>query len=106
MFDIVNSQIIVARETDQVVLIALMIAHEDVLTMHTPIIFPPAFGFLDSLAFGVVVGRERNAILLQIAQHFLLPLGYNLVVSHMQSFTIITKPPESRLLASDRNRSV
>jgi hypothetical protein len=30
----------------------------------------------------VIVGRERDPMLLQIPQHFLLPLGYYLVVCH------------------------
>lgn len=56
MLDVMNRQIIVAGEADEVMLVAFVIAHEDVLAMHTPIVMPPPFGFLDGLAFGVIVG--------------------------------------------------
>ena len=82
MLDVVNRQVIIAREAYQVMLIALMIAHEDILTMHTPVVMPPAFGFLYGFAFGVIVSCERNVMFVQIAQHFLLPIGYNIVVIH------------------------
>ena len=82
MLDVMYRQIVVAREADQVVLVALVISHEDILAMHTPVVLPSPLGFLYRLAFGVIVGRERDPMLLQIPQHFLLPLGYNLVVFH------------------------
>jgi len=77
MLDIVNRQIVVTRKADQVMLVTLVIAHEDVLAMHTPVVVPPPFGFLYRLAFGVIVGRERNVVLVQIPQNFLLPFGYD-----------------------------
>lgn len=61
-----DRQIIVAREADQVMLIAFVVAHEYILAMHTPVIFPPPLGFLYRLAFGVVVRRERYAVRLQV----------------------------------------
>ncbi len=82
MLDVMYRQIIVAWEADQVVLVALVISHEDVLAMHTPIVLPPPLGFLYRFAFGVIVGRKRDPMLLQIPQHFLLPFGYYLVVCH------------------------
>ena len=82
MLDIMNRQVIIAREAYQVMLIALMIAHEDILTMHTPVVMPPAFGFLYGFAFGVIVSCERNVMFVQIAQHFLLPIGYDIVMIH------------------------
>ena len=62
-------QIVIAMEADEVMLIALMIAHKDVLAMHTSVIFPPALGLLDGLAFRVVVAREWDGVLSQIIQH-------------------------------------
>jgi len=59
-----------------------MIAHEDVLAMNATIVVPPAFGFLDGLAFGVVVGSEGNVVFLQITQDALLSIGYNVIVFH------------------------
>ena len=79
MFDIMNRQIVVAREANEVMLVTLVIAHEDVLAMHTSIVVPPAFGFLNSLTFGVIVGRKGDVVFLQIAQHVLLPFGYDVV---------------------------
>ena len=75
MLDIMNSQIVIAGETDKVMLVALMIAHEDILAMDRPIVMPPSFGFFNCFAFRVVVDREGDMMLLQIAQHSLLPLG-------------------------------
>ena len=75
MLNVVNRQIVVAGEADQVVLIALVVAHKNVLAMHTPVVVPPPFGFLYRLAFRVIVRSERDVMLLQIAQHTLLPIG-------------------------------
>ena len=83
MFDVMNRQIVVARETDEVVLVTLVIAHEDVLAMHTPVVVPPPFGFLDGFAFRVIVRRERNPVFLQIPQNLLLPFRNYLVVIHI-----------------------
>ena len=52
MLDIMNSEIVVARETDKVMLVSLMIAHEDILAMYRAIVTPPSFGFLDGLPSG------------------------------------------------------
>ena len=82
MFDVMNCQIVITGEADQVMLVAFVVAHKDVLAMHTPVVLPPAFGFLYRLAFGVIVGRERNPVFAEIAQHVFLPLGYDLVVFH------------------------
>ena len=80
MLYVMNRQVFVARETDEVMPVALVIAHEDILAMHRPVVVPPTLRFLDGLAFGVVVGREGDVMVLQIPQHFLLPLGNNLVL--------------------------
>ena len=83
MLDVMDSQIAVAGETDEVMLRALVIAHEDVLAMHGAVVVPPALRLLDGLALGVVVGGEGDVVLLQIAQHFLLPLGDDVVGIHV-----------------------
>jgi hypothetical protein len=41
-------------------LIALVIAHKDVLAMHTTIILPPAFRLLDGLTLGMIVALKWN----------------------------------------------
>ena len=82
MLDVVYRQIVVALEADEVVLVALVVAHEYVLAMHAPVVVPPALGFLNRLAFRVIVGREGDVMFAQIAQHALLTFGYYLVVIH------------------------
>ena len=79
MLDVMDCEIVVARETDEVVLVAFVVAHEDVFAMDGTIIVPPTFRLLDGLAFGVIVGRERNVVFVQIAEDALLTVG-NLVV--------------------------
>ena len=46
MLDVMYRQIIVAWKTDQVMLIALVVAHENVLTMHAPVVVPPSLRLL------------------------------------------------------------
>ena len=82
MLDVVDGEVVVAREADEIVLVALVVSHKNVLTMHTAVVVPPAFGLLDGFAFWVVVGSERDIVFLQIAQHFLLALGYDFAVGH------------------------
>ena len=82
MLDVMNRQIVFARETNQVMLISLVVAHEDVLTMHTPVFVPPSFGLLYRLALRVVIRRERNSMPFQIPQHCLLPIRYDFVFLH------------------------
>jgi hypothetical protein len=66
MLDVVNRQIVVAGEAYEVMLVTFVIAHEDVFAMNTPVVMPPTFGFFDGLAFGVIVGRERNMAVGQV----------------------------------------
>ena len=81
MLDVVNSQIIIAREANEVMLVALVVAHEDVLTMHATVSVPPPFGFFDGFALGVVVGGEGNMVLQQVFQHLLLARRDDFVIS-------------------------
>ena len=76
----------VAMEAYKVMAVTLMIAHEDILAMHRPVVVPPTLRFLDGLAFGVVIGREGDVMVLQIQQHFLLPLGNNLEIHTIRSY--------------------
>lgn len=80
MLDVMDCEIVVAREADEVVLVAFVVAHEDVFAMDGTIIVPPTFRLLDGLALGVIVGRERNVVFVQIAEDALLTVGNNLVV--------------------------
>ena len=63
LLQVVDSQVMVAVKADEVVLRTLVVAHEDVLAMHTAIVFPPTFCLLDGLAFGVVVAFKRYLML-------------------------------------------
>ena len=83
MLDIVNCQIIVTREANQVMLVTLVVAHEDVLAMHTPVVVPPPLRLLNRLAFRVIVGRKWDIVFVQIAQHAFLSIRYDLVVIHL-----------------------
>lgn len=80
MLDVMDREIVVAREADEVVLVAFVVAHEDVFAMDGTIIVPPTFRLLDGLALGVIVGRERNVVFVQIAEDALLTVGNTLVV--------------------------
>ena len=82
MLDVVNSQIIIAREANEVMLVALVVAHEDVLAMHAAVSVPPTFVFLDGFALGVIVGGEGNMVLAEIAKDALLTIGDNVVFFH------------------------
>lgn len=82
MLDVVDGEVVVAGEADEIVLVALVIAHENVLAMHAAVVVPPAFCLLDGFALGVVVGSEGDIVLLQVAEHFLLTRRYDFAVGH------------------------
>ena len=63
-------QVVVAVEAYQVVLVSLVVAHEDVLAVHAAVILPPALSFLDGLALGMVVAGEGDIVLLQEIENF------------------------------------
>ena len=52
----------VAMETDEVVLVAFVVAEEDVLAVDASVVLPPAFGFLNGLAFGVVIDGVGDGV--------------------------------------------
>ena len=62
LLKVVDSQVVVAMEADEVVPVALVVAHEDVLAMHTAVIVPPTLRLLDGLALGVVVYSTLSII--------------------------------------------
>jgi hypothetical protein len=62
-------KIMVAMVADEIMLITLMVAHEDILTMHTTIILPPTLCFLYGLAFWMVITLKRNIVLPKIREH-------------------------------------
>ena len=58
MLQVVDVQIVVAIEADEVMLITLVVAQEDVFAVHTTVILPPSLGFFDGFAFGMSIARE------------------------------------------------
>ena len=74
-------EVVVAMETDEVVLVALVVAHEDVLAMHRPVVPPPALCLFDGLAFRVIVAGEGNVVLLEVIEHYILSFCCHTVVN-------------------------
>ena len=72
LLQIVDSQVMIAVKADEVMLRALVVAHEDILAMHAAIVLPPAFSLLDGLALGVVVARVWYVMRSQVIQHLFL----------------------------------
>jgi hypothetical protein len=68
----VDVEIVVAMEADEVVLIALVVAHEDVFAMHRPVVVPPPLCFLDGLSLGMLVASERYVVLAEKREHLFL----------------------------------
>lgn len=66
LLEVMNVKVVIAMETHQIVLVALVIAEEEILAMDGSILFPPAFSLLDGFALGVIVGGKRNLMLVQI----------------------------------------
>ena len=82
MLYIVYCQIIIAGETNKIVLVTFMVTHEDIFAMYAAILMPPALGFLYGFPLGMIVRCERNIVVLQIAQYFFLTRGYDLIICH------------------------
>jgi hypothetical protein len=68
-------EVVVAMEANEIVLVAFMVAHKDVLAMHGTIIVPPAFSFLNGFAFRMFVAREGNVVLPEETQNLFLSFG-------------------------------
>ena len=69
-------EVVVAVEADEVVLVALVVAHEDVLAVHGTVVLPPALCFLDGLALGMLVTGEWDVVCLEVFKDFLLSVGH------------------------------
>ena len=59
-------KVVVAMVADEIVLVTLMVAHEDILTMHTTIILPPTLCLFYGLAFRMIITLKRNIMLSKI----------------------------------------
>jgi hypothetical protein len=46
-----------------------VVAEKEVLAMYRAIVLPPAAGFLDGLAFGMIIICKRDIVLTQIIQY-------------------------------------
>jgi hypothetical protein len=64
-------------EANQVVLIAFVVAHEDVLAVHRTIILPPPLSLLNGFALRVVVTSEGNVVLSQVSEDSFLSFRHN-----------------------------
>ncbi len=82
LLEIVDSEVVIAVEANEVVLIALVVAHEDVFTMHTAVRPPPTTCLLDGLALGVRIASVGDSVRLQVLLHLRLPLTDDCMVAH------------------------
>lgn len=86
MLHVVDVHVMVAMEADEVVLVAFVIAEEKILAVDAAVIFPPALGLLDGLAFGVAVAGVRDVMLVEPREDFLCALADKFIVIHIQTF--------------------
>ena len=56
-------KVVVAMVADEIMLVSLMVAHEDILAMYTTIILPPTLCLLYGLSFGMIITFKRNIVL-------------------------------------------
>ena len=56
-------KIMVAMVADEIMLITLMVAHKDILTMHTTIILPPTLSLFYRLSFRMIITFKWNIVL-------------------------------------------
>ena len=59
----------VAVNANQVMLVALVVAEEEVLAMHRAVVLPPATCLLDGLSLGVIVVRKGDIVFSKIIQN-------------------------------------
>ena len=79
MLEVMDVEVVVAMEAHEVMLVALVVAEEDVLAMHRAIIFPPLLGLLDGLAFRMVIHFVVNVMLAEIGEYFFFSFGNHIV---------------------------
>ena len=82
MFQVVDGEVIVAGEADEVVLVTLMVTHEDILAMHAAVIAPPAFSLLNRFALGMVVYGIGNMVRMEVVLHRLLAVRWGCGSGH------------------------
>lgn len=71
-FEVVDVEVVVTMEADEIVLVALVVAHKNVLAVDRAIVLPPALCLLNRLALGVVVASEGDVMFPEIAEYFVL----------------------------------
>ncbi len=83
---VVDVEVVVAVKADEIVAVAFVVAKEDVLAVDASIVLPPAFGFLNGLAFGVMVDGVRYGVSIKIVEYDLFT-GLRKCIYHLL-FTI------------------
>ena len=71
--EVVNVQIMVTMEADEVVLVAFMVSHEDVLAVNGSVLAPLTFRLFDCLALRMLVTREWYVVFPKKRENFFLP---------------------------------
>lgn len=84
LLQVVNGKVVTTIEADKVVLITLVVAHEDILTMHTAVCPPPATCLLDGLPIGVRIAGVGDVVRLQILLYLHLSLTDDGMVAHRE----------------------
>ena len=62
MLEVMYVKVMITMQTDKIVLVALMIAKEEILTMYGSVILPPFFCFLYAFTLRVIVISKRNIV--------------------------------------------
>ena len=83
MLHIVDVHVMAAMEADEVVLVAFVIAEEKILAVDAAVVFPPALGLLDGLAFGVTVAGVWDVMRVEPREDFLCALADKFIVIHI-----------------------
>jgi hypothetical protein len=60
-------------EADEIVLVAFMVSHEDVLAVNGTVLTPPTFRLFDCLALRMLVTREWYVVFPKKRENFFLP---------------------------------
>ena len=65
----VDIEILLAGKADEVVLVAFMVAQEDVFTVQGTVVAPPAACFFNGFSFGVGVAGEGNIVRVEVVEY-------------------------------------
>ena len=71
LLQVVYVEVLVAVERYEVVLVALVVAHEDVLAVHRAVVAPPSLSLLYGLSFRMIVTCEWYAVFSQKTEYCL-----------------------------------